>query len=54
MSSEELGLDTFIKKEGQDHFVTILEDVTGDETMIHLEQQPMMMNRAIVSQGTAC
>lgn len=31
MSDEELGLDTFVKRDGEDRFITIIEDVTRKE-----------------------
>ena len=54
MSDDELGLDSFIKYEGQDKYITIQEDTTGKDVKIQLEQQPMVKHRAIVCRGTTC
>ncbi len=31
MSDEELGLDKFVERDGEDRFITVMEDVTGKE-----------------------
>jgi Fungal protein kinase len=54
MSDDELGLDSFIKQDGQDNVITIQEDTTGKDTKIQLEHQPMVIHRAIVCRGTTC
>lgn len=54
MSDDELGLDDFIKSDGQSKFITIHEDTTGKDVKIQLEQQPMVVHRAIVCRGTTC
>lgn len=54
MSDEDLGLDSFIKHEGQDNYITIQEDTTRKDVKIQLEQQPMVKHRAIVCRGTTC
>lgn len=54
MSDDELGLDTFIKRDGEDRFITITEDVTGEEKRLQLERDPIVIQRAIVCRGTNC
>lgn len=54
MSDNELGLDCFIKHEGQENSVTIHEDTTENEIEIQLENPPLVIQRAIVCRGTAC
>ncbi|KAL9124715.1 MAG: hypothetical protein Q9217_005981 [Psora testacea] len=54
MSDEELGLDTFVERDGEDRFITITEDVTGKEKRLHLERDPIVIQRAIVCRGTNC
>jgi hypothetical protein len=54
MNDDELGLNTFIEHDGDDNFVIIQEDTTGKDTKIQLEQQPMVIHRAIVCRGTTC
>jgi len=54
MSDEELGLDTFIERDGGDLFITITEDANGKEKKIQLEEDPMVIQRAIVCRGTNC
>lgn len=51
MSDEELGLDTFVKRDGEDQFITIIEDVTRKERRLQLEQDPIVIQRAIVYRG---
>ena len=54
MSDDELGLDSFIEHDSQDNSITIQEDLTGKDVKIQLEQQPMVIHRAIVCRGTTC
>ncbi len=54
MSDEGLGLDTFVERDGEDRFITIIEDVTGKERRLQLEQDPIVIQRAIVCRGTNC
>lgn len=54
MSDDELGLDSFIEHDGEDNSITIQEETTGKDIKIQLEQQPMVINRAIVCRGTTC
>ena len=54
MSDEELGLDTFVERNGEDEFITIPEDATGKEKMLWLEREPIVIQRAIVCRGTSC
>ncbi len=54
MSDEGLGLDTFVERDGEDRFITIIEDVTGKERRLQLEQDPIVIQRAIVYRGTNC
>jgi hypothetical protein len=54
MSDEELGLDTFVERDGEDRFITITEDVTGKEKRLQLEPVPIVIQRAIVCRGTNC
>ncbi|MCJ1251832.1 hypothetical protein MMC30_009070 [Trapelia coarctata] len=54
MSDEELGLDTFVERDGGDLFITITEDANGKEKRIQLERDPMVIQRAIVCRGTSC
>jgi len=54
MSDEELGLDTFVERDGGDLFITITEDANGNEKRFQLERDPMVIQRAIVCRGTNC
>jgi hypothetical protein len=54
MSDEELGLDTFIEREGTGRFIIITEDATGKEKRLHLDSGPIAYQRAIVCRGTSC
>ena len=54
MSDEELGLDTFIERDRENRFITITEDVTGQEKRLQLEQKPIVVQRAIFCWGTSC
>ena len=54
MTDEELGLDTFIKRDGEDLFITITEDATGEKKRLQLQREPLVVQRAIVCRGTNC
>ena len=41
MSHEDLGLDTFIKRDDGDQFITIVEDATGKERRLQLKPVPI-------------
>jgi hypothetical protein len=53
-SDEELGLDNFIERDRNDASITVTEGSTGKEMKILLEQQPMVIHRAIIYRGTTC
>lgn len=53
ISDEELGMDTFIEREGQRWFVTVT-DVTGKEQRLELEKFSIAIQRAIACRGTCC
>ena len=54
MSDEELGLDTFTERDGEDQFITITEDATGKERRLQLKSDLIAYQRAIVCRGTSC
>lgn len=54
MSDEELGLDTFVERDREDRFITITEDVTEQKKRLQLEQDSIVVQRAIVCRGTNC
>ncbi|MCJ1349377.1 hypothetical protein MMC31_007617 [Peltigera leucophlebia] len=54
MNNEELGLDTFIEQNGEDQFITIIDNMTGKKKELQLERQPFVKQRAIVCRGTTC
>ena len=54
MTNEELGLDTFMKREGQPPFVTVVDTTTGEQVTLELEASLFIIQRAIVSWGTSC
>ena len=54
MSDEELGLDTFVERDGKDRFITITEDETRKERRLQLESDLIAYQRAIVCRGTSC
>ena len=54
MSDEELGLDTFIEREGTKEFVTIVDENTGKQVRLQLENHPIARQGAIVGRGTSC
>lgn len=54
MNDEELGLGTFVERNGGNLFVTITEDATGKEKTFQLEQYPLFVQWAIFCRGTNC
>ena len=54
MSDEELGLDTLMERDGEDRFITVIEDTTGKERRLQLESDLMAYQQAIVCRGTSC
>lgn len=54
MSDEELGLDTFVRRDGVDRLITITEDVSGKERRFQLESDLIAYQQAIVCRGTSC
>ena len=54
MSDEELGLDTFVERDGEDRLVTITEDAIGQKRRLQLESDLIAYQRAIVCRGTSC
>lgn len=52
MSDEELGLDTFIERDGDDRFVSPVENTTGKDTSLQLDRALNIYQRAIVCRGT--
>ncbi|KAF2787663.1 hypothetical protein K505DRAFT_329523 [Melanomma pulvis-pyrius CBS 109.77] len=54
MSDEELGLDTFVQQDGRQATI-VMENATSKEDMVlGLERWPFVVQRSIVSRGTAC
>ena len=54
MNKEELGLDTFMKWDINDYFVTLKQDGADSPTKMRLESDPIAHQRAIVCCGTSC
>ena len=54
MSDEELGLDTFIEREGKKEFVTVFDKVSGEHRRLQLETRPIARQAAVVGRGTSC
>ncbi|RMZ88367.1 hypothetical protein DV736_g4410, partial [Chaetothyriales sp. CBS 134916] len=55
MSSEELGLDTFIERKGGKLFVTLpVDDVYSKKIKLELGTEPLAYQQAIVCRGTSC
>ena len=52
MDEEELGLDTFMERDGDRHFIRIEHE--GTEMRLQLELEPFTRQRAIVCRGTSC
>ena len=52
-SDEELGLDNFIERDGNDASISVTEGSTRKEMKILLEQQPMVIHQAIIYRRTA-
>ncbi len=53
IDDEELGLDTFVKRDREDQFISIIQDATGKEKRLQLEREPIVIQRAIVCRGTS-
>jgi len=53
MSDEELGLDTFIGREGAKEFVAVVDE-NGKDRQLLLEGRPIARQAAIVGRGTSC
>jgi Fungal protein kinase len=54
MSDEELGVDTFIIRDGETQRVKVIEDITGKEMELELELNPIVLQNAVVCRGTTC
>ncbi|KAI9797634.1 MAG: hypothetical protein M1825_005732 [Sarcosagium campestre] len=54
MSDEELGLDTFVERDGKDRFIAFTEDMHSEGRRLQLEPIPIAYQRAIVCRGTSC
>ena len=54
MSDEELGMDTFMKRQGNRNFVTLTDDDSQKERQLELEPQPIAMQPAIACRATCC
>ncbi|KAL9099823.1 MAG: hypothetical protein Q9163_004726 [Psora crenata] len=54
MSDEELGLDTFAERDGTREFVTVFDNMTGEDRRLQIETHPIALQRAIVCRGTSC
>ena len=54
MSDEEIGLDTFIEREGTKEFVTVVEEKTEKQIRLQMENNPIARQAAIVGRGTSC
>lgn len=54
MEDEELGLDTFMNRDGQSPTVAIGDATIGKDVTLNLEASPFIIQRAIVSWGTFC
>ncbi|KAL1973895.1 hypothetical protein VTN31DRAFT_5455 [Thermomyces dupontii] len=52
MDEEQLGLDTFIKRDGDGQFVRFKHE--GGEVQFEVQRTPLIRQRAIVSRGTTC
>ena len=52
MDEEQLGLDTFIERDGDRHFVRVQHEES--EVRLELQPKPLIRQRAIVSRGTSC
>ncbi|KAL1971575.1 hypothetical protein VTN31DRAFT_2196 [Thermomyces dupontii] len=52
MDEEELGLDTFMERDGDRRFIRVEHE--GTERKLQLELEPLTRQRAIVCRGTSC
>ncbi|KUI68648.1 hypothetical protein VM1G_03803 [Cytospora mali] len=53
MSDQELGINTYIKKDGMGKYITCKE-AEEEEERLYLEEKPIAYQRAIISRGTTC
>ncbi|KAL1957250.1 hypothetical protein VTO42DRAFT_6156 [Malbranchea cinnamomea] len=53
MNEDELGLDTFMKRDGDSHFIHV-EQEGAQKIRLELQPEPLTRQRAIVSRGTSC
>lgn len=54
MSDEELGLDTFVHRDGAKEIVTVIDDTTGEDRRLQMETPPIARQGAVVGRGTSC
>ena len=54
MSDDELGLDTFVERDGTKEFVTVIDDTIGTDRRLQIETSPIAKQCAIVCRGTSC
>ncbi len=54
MSDSALGMDTYIKKEGNSRYIEIKKDGKQENERLYLEEKPIAFQRAIVRRGTTC
>ena len=54
MSDEELSLDTFIKQDDGNQFITVMEDIIDKERRLQLNLAFIVYQWMIVCCGTAC
>lgn len=54
MTDEELGLDTFITRDGSGASTITVETVSGEETVVQLNPKLLTYQSAIVCRGTTC
>jgi hypothetical protein len=54
MTDEDLGLGTFVQRDGQHTSITITDVASGKDQQLKLEASPFTTQRSIVSRGTTC
>ncbi|KAK3045430.1 hypothetical protein LTR09_012970 [Extremus antarcticus] len=54
MSDEELGLDTFIERDGKKEFLTVVDGDAGKDKRLQLDPKPIARQAAVVGRGTSC
>jgi hypothetical protein len=54
MSDEELGLDTYIKKDKNSKYIMFKGEGMTEEEMLYLEDKPIALQHAIICRGTTC